>query len=187
MLSIAECELDLQIRTIVGLREEADVDALLLGDCKTLIADQRQYMDDRFTNRLRFSIAHEPGKYVLHRDVLKSIPRIRGGERVQFMREMPEREYGFLEFHAYEFVGRFLVPLKELASDFEKGRQDLESKGLLRGQLSEENTRNRGSYRGYCPQLTAEAKTWIPARSGIAWSLPHSFWSDESWEKNGYL
>ena len=53
------------------------------------------------------------------------------------MREMPEREFGFLEFHAYEFAGRLLVPLKELASDFEKVLQDVESKGLLREQLSE--------------------------------------------------
>ena len=139
VLAIAEFELDLQIRTIVGLREDADVDALLLGDCKTLIVDQRQYMDDRFTNRLRFSIAHELGHYVLHRDVLKSIPRTSVEDWVHFMREMSEREYGFLEFHAYEFAGRLLVPLKELASEFEKVLQDVESKGLLRGQLSEEH------------------------------------------------
>jgi hypothetical protein len=48
VLAMAEFDLDLEIRTITGLKEDADVDALLLGDWKTLIVDQQQYLDDRF-------------------------------------------------------------------------------------------------------------------------------------------
>lgn len=59
VLAIAEFDLNLEIRPITGLKEDSDVDALLLGDWQTLIVDQQQYLDDRFISRLRFSIAHE--------------------------------------------------------------------------------------------------------------------------------
>lgn len=46
VLEIAEFDLDLEIRTITGLREECDVDALLLGDWKTL-----EYHANEFAGR----------------------------------------------------------------------------------------------------------------------------------------
>jgi hypothetical protein len=137
VLAIAEFDLGFQIRPIMGLREDADVDALLLSDCTTLIVDHRQYMDARFINRLRFSMAHEIGHYVLHRDILRAIPRATPAEWIEFMRDMPEREYGFLEFHANEFAGRLLVPLPELKAEFEKALQEAEGKGLQRQQLND--------------------------------------------------
>jgi hypothetical protein len=85
VLALVEFELDLEIRTITGLKEDADVDALLLGDWKTLILDQQQFLDDRFTNRLRFSIAHELGHFALHKEVFQSIPRKSADEWISFM------------------------------------------------------------------------------------------------------
>ncbi len=42
VLALAEFDLDLEIRTITSLKEDADVDALLLGDWKTLIVDRNR-------------------------------------------------------------------------------------------------------------------------------------------------
>jgi hypothetical protein len=137
VLTIAEFDLNLDIRTSDGLKEAADVDALLLGDWKTLIVDRQQYMDDRFLNRLRFSVAHELGHYVLHQGVFETIPRRNADEWIAFMQEMPEREYGFLEFHANEFAGRLLVPPAELKAEFEGVLQETEQSGLARGQLTD--------------------------------------------------
>jgi len=137
VLAIAEFDLDLEIRTITGLKEDADVDALLLGDWKTLIVDQQQYLDDRFINRLRFSIAHELGHFVLHKAVFNSIPRGTADEWIAFMLEMPEKEYGLLEYHANEFAGRLLVPVAELKAQFEKVLLEVERKGMARHQLSD--------------------------------------------------
>lgn len=111
VLAIAEFELNLEVRAITSLKEDADVDALLLGDWETLIVDQQQYLDDRFINRLRFSIAHELGHFVLHKAVFDAIPRRSAEAWVAFMLDMPEKEYGLLEYHANEFAGRLLVPL----------------------------------------------------------------------------
>lgn len=137
VLEIAEFELDLEIRTISSLREECDVDALLLGDWKTLIVDQREFMEDRFHNKLRFSVAHEIGHFVLHRETFDKIPRGTADEWIAFMQEMPDKEYGFLEFHANEFAGRLLVPYTELQVQFEKSLKQVEDNGMSRTQLTE--------------------------------------------------
>ncbi len=137
VLTMVEFDLDLEIRTITGLKEDADVDALLLGDWKTLIVDQQQYLDDRFINRLRFSIAHELGHYVLHKSVFDSIPRDTAEEWIAFMLEMPEKEYGLLEYHANEFAGRFLVPVEALKVQFEAVLAEVEGKGVESGNLSD--------------------------------------------------
>jgi len=139
VLALVEFELNLEIRTITGLKEDADVDALLLGDWKTLILDQQQFLDDRFTNRLRFSIAHELGHFALHKEVFQSIPRASADEWISFMLEMPEKEYGLLEFHANEFAGRLLVPIENLKTQFASVLDELECNGFKRQQLSDEH------------------------------------------------
>lgn len=136
VLAIAEFDLNLGIRPISGLKEDADVDALLLGDWKTLILDQQQYLDDRFVNRLRFSVAHELGHYVLHKEVFETFPRSHAEEWIQFMQQMPDKEYGFIEYHANEFAGRLLVPLEQLKAELEMVLQEAEKMGIARTKLS---------------------------------------------------
>jgi len=137
VLAIAEFNLDLEIRTITGLKEDSDVDALLLGDWKTLIVDHQQYLDDRFINRLRFSIAHELGHYALHKAVFNDIPRGTADEWIAFMLEIPDKEYGLLEYHANEFAGRLLVPVNDLKVEFERALQEVEQKGMARHNLTD--------------------------------------------------
>ena len=137
VLAIADFDLDLEIRAISGLREDADVDALLLGDWKTLVVDQQLFLDDRYMNRLRFSVAHELGHYILHREIFQTIPRSTTAEWIQFIQGMPDREYGFLEFHANEFAGRFLVPAENLRTEFEKSLRELEQGGMSRHHLTD--------------------------------------------------
>jgi Zn-dependent peptidase ImmA (M78 family) len=93
VLSVVEFELGLEIRPISRLKEDNDIDALLLGDWQTIVVDQNQYMDDRYTNRLRYSIAHEVGHYVLHKEVFSRIPHGSLEEWIAFMRDMPEKEF----------------------------------------------------------------------------------------------
>ena len=137
VLAIAEFDLDLEIRTITRLKEDADIDALLLGDWKTLIVDQQQYQDDRYINRLRFSIAHELGHYVLHRAVYEQIPRGSPDEWISFMRNIPDKEYSFIEYQANEFAGRLLVPEENLRSAFEDVLLEVEKNGMQRHRLTD--------------------------------------------------
>jgi Zn-dependent peptidase ImmA (M78 family) len=51
------------------------------------------------------------------------------------MRDMPEKEYSFLEYHAYEFAGRFLVPPDALRREFAAAIRLAENNGMPRDQL----------------------------------------------------
>lgn len=135
VLEIVEFELDLEIRPISRLKEDNDIDALLLGNWKTIVVDQLQYMDEHYANRLRFSMAHELGHYVLHQTVFQQMPRGSVQEWIEFMRDMPEKEYSFLEYHAYEFAGRFLVPPEALRREFDAAILLAEQNGMPRSQL----------------------------------------------------
>ena len=138
VMDIAEFELDLDIRPVTRLREDVDVDALLLGDWRTIVVDHALYMDARYVNRLRFSVAHELGHFALHHTVFEKIPRSSPEEWIAFMRDMPEKEYSFLEYHAYEFAGRFLVPPADLKKEFNAVISEVEQKGLPKSELRDD-------------------------------------------------
>ena len=139
VMSIVEFDLNLEIIPMSGLRQDADIDALLLDDWRTLVVDQSYYLDDRYQNRIRFSVAHELGHYVMHKAAFDQIPRGSAEEWLAFVRDMPEREYSFLESQANEFAGRFLVPLEDLRSEFEASIVQAEENGLPRNQLREDS------------------------------------------------
>ena len=114
ILEILEFELNLEILTKANLREAGDVDALLLGDLKTVIVDQNDFLNDTAQNRLRFSIAHEIGHLVLHADVFSKIGYTSEEEWITFFQAIPDDQYTWIEQHAYEFAGRLLVPRDKL-------------------------------------------------------------------------
>jgi Predicted Zn peptidase len=139
VMAIVEFDLNLDIVPMSSLRQDADIDALLLDDWQTIVVDQGFYMDDRYQNRIRFSMAHELGHFVMHKPVFEAIPRSSAEEWLAFVRDMPEREYSFLESQAYEFAGRFLVPPKELRQELEAAVEQAEAGGLARNQLREDS------------------------------------------------
>jgi hypothetical protein len=111
---IVEFELGIEIRTIVNLRETGDVDALLLGNLKTIVVDQHDFLNERAQKRLRFSIAHEIGHLILHHDTFSKIQYSSIDEWIIFFQQIPEDQYYWIEQHAYEFAGRLLVPREKL-------------------------------------------------------------------------
>jgi hypothetical protein len=138
IMEVVEFELDMKFRTVPSLRTDDDVDALLLGDWQTIMVDQGLFLDDRYSNRLRFSIAHELGHYVLHKTLFEQIPHNTPEEWICFMRDIPEREYSFIEYHAHEFAGRFMVPPDALGVELEKALVLVEKNGLSRSLLRED-------------------------------------------------
>jgi hypothetical protein len=136
ILSIVESDLRLAIRPIKNLRSECDTYALLLGTNKTIIVDFDNYMDERMQNRLRFSVAHEIGHLVLHKDLFLKVNHESIKEWQNFILNIPEREYGFIEYHANEFAGQLLVPVEPLRLQLKKAishakRQGLENENLI--------------------------------------------------------
>jgi hypothetical protein len=139
VMEIVEFTLGMEFRTVSSLRSDDDIDALLLKDWKTIVVDQGLFMDDRYSNRLRFSIAHELGHYVLHKTLFDEIPLTTPEEWVCFMRDIPQKEYSFIEYHAYEFAGRFMVPPDALRRELEAAIVLVEGNGLPRISLTEDS------------------------------------------------
>ena len=127
ILEIAEFDLEMEIRPVSSMREHADVDALLLGDMKTIAVDAKLYMDDRMQNRMRYSVAHEIGHKVLHAGIYRAagVSNVEGW--IRWLQSIPDDQYSWIEQHAYEFAGRLLVPPERLKVEFagavEKAKQ----------------------------------------------------------------
>lgn len=137
VLAIAEFDLNIKFKPVTGLKEGADIDALLLGDWKTIIVDHQQYLDSRYENRMRYSVAHEIGHWALHEECYKALPRATVGEWMASIDAIPEDEYAWIEWQAYEFAGRFLVPLPRLTTEFESAVQTMEAHVGKSGPLEE--------------------------------------------------
>lgn len=87
-------------------------------------------MEEKFINRLRFSYAHEVGHLILHNDLYIQFPINNLDEWKNFILNVPDREYCFIEYQANEFAGRLLVPRDVLVSELGKCLKQIEEVGL---------------------------------------------------------
>jgi len=111
---IIESRLKMEIIPIPGLYKKCNADALISSDWKTIYVDNDNYLDDRYYNRLRFSLAHEIGHFILHQDLYASF-NIKNLEDFYSMIAELNNEYGIIEGHANRFANFLLVPREALA------------------------------------------------------------------------
>jgi len=90
VLDLAEFDLHLDLVPVDGLREQLDIDALLMGDLKSILVDKRAFMSPRLEYRLRFSVAHEIGHLVLHRDIYAGLQHATAAEWFDYISAIPE-------------------------------------------------------------------------------------------------
>ena len=107
---IVEKRLGLNIEPIRSLLRDHDIDAYLRWDLTGIVVDYECYMEERFSNRVRFSFAHEIGHYILHKDVIEQIGMSTTDEWKDSVLALVEKEYKGYEWQANEFAGRLLVP-----------------------------------------------------------------------------
>lgn len=129
ILDLAEFDLGLDLIPTDGLREQLDIDALLMGDLKAILVDKRGFMNPRLEYRLRFSVAHEIGHLILHRDIYGGLKHASAKEWFDYISAIPDVEYGWVEWQAYEFAGRLLVPPDALREEFQNAIQTAEAAG----------------------------------------------------------
>jgi len=141
IFEILEFELGIEIRSVLNLKEAGDIDALLLGDLKTIAVDQNEFLNERAQNRLRFSVAHEIGHLILHSDIFSKIQYSSVDEWIDFFQKIPDEEYYWIEQHAYEFAGRLLVPREKLIEKLNNAIALAEKSGFNAWDTSGESTR----------------------------------------------
>ena len=126
ILEIAEFEFDIEIRPIPNLKKLIDMDALISSNFEVLYVDNDQYINDNQINRLRFSVAHEIGHMILHKQYYESLGINSFEDYIKYTEELPEDQHSWLESHAYEFAGRLLVPYEELTQKIDEAKKMLE-------------------------------------------------------------
>jgi Zn-dependent peptidase ImmA (M78 family) len=114
ILMIAEENLDIQFIPIDSFKSNNDFEALLLDGGEKIVVDKKEYLDDRFLNRLRYSVAHKIAHKILHSELYDSFSYATVDEWIATIRAIPEDEYNWIEQQANEFAGRLLVPVSEL-------------------------------------------------------------------------
>jgi Zn-dependent peptidase ImmA (M78 family) len=126
IFTIIEFDLDIDIQPIPNLKTSADTETVLLSDFSTILVDRDDFMDDRFQNRMTFSIAHELGHIELHQRLIDDFFPDSVDEYIETLLKVSEIQYRRFEYQAYEFAGRLLVPRDKLVNELKKERDNIQ-------------------------------------------------------------
>jgi Zn-dependent peptidase ImmA (M78 family) len=117
---IIELKLNIEVIPVPGFLKLTNMDALITSNWKSVYVDYNEYLDDRRYNRLRFSLAHEIGHFVMHKEVYSNFWIKSLEDYHKLYKDIPKRQYWYLECQANKFASYFLVPRKILAIEMEK-------------------------------------------------------------------
>lgn len=115
---IVEFTFGIEIIPVVNLQQTWDVDGFISGDMTQITVDQFVMMERE--NRYRFTLAHEIGHLVMHRDIISAHWPNRIKEYKELISSFPAEDYRWFEYQANAFAGLALVPGSELAKETNK-------------------------------------------------------------------
>ncbi len=118
--TIIEFKLNLEIIPIPQLQQVCDTDAFITSTWKSICVDERNYMDERYRGRLRFSLAHEIGHFVLHKEIYDKFDIKNVDDFRRFIPEITQEQYSKLEVQADMFANNFLIPRDKLIQERDK-------------------------------------------------------------------
>ena len=128
--TIIDIKLKIDVIPLLNLKQRCDSDALISSDWKSIYVDQNEYLDERYQNRLRFSLAHEIGHFVLHKDTHSSFKITSPEAFYRFIEKIPKEQYGFFETQANKFAGYLLAPRElleeKLGTEIEKAKKAID-------------------------------------------------------------
>lgn len=128
---IADLDLRLNIFPFPGLQRDFDIDGFTSKDLTTIYVDEVIY--SKRPTRYRFTLAHEVGHLVLHRDLIEAIHPKSITEWQNFILNVDKEAYDWLEWQAYSFAGLLLVPRSSLKKHFQRQLWSLKDKiGLVK-------------------------------------------------------
>ncbi len=120
MEEIIELKLKIDLVPIPDLQNSFGVDAFIASNWRLIYIDELRYQDERFQNRLRFSLAHEIGHLVLHKDIYKSFKIKELNDFYKLFEQIPQEQYGYFETQANKFANYLLVPRDKLFIEKDK-------------------------------------------------------------------
>ena len=125
---LVDNDLRIHVYPLPQMRFYCATDAFISSDFTRIAVEENVYY--HYENRLRFSLAHEVGHLVLHREAFSGIV-IEGVEQYrQFQNELDPEEHGLMEEQADLFAGLILVPPSELTPRFQSEKSLAARKGI---------------------------------------------------------
>jgi len=114
---IIEFDLKFDILPTENLQSNYDTDGFITGDFTSIYVDEYVYKNR--PNRYRFTLAHEVGHFVLHKNILKGHAIASVSSWKKYISEIDPKDYSDIEFQGYAFAGLLLVPPHHLKIHFD--------------------------------------------------------------------
>lgn len=122
---IVESTMGIRIIPVDGLQKHCDMEGFISKDYTSVYVDKFLYTEDRYYKRVRFTIAHEIGHYVLHRSTIDNQNFKDEEDWMRFRIGLNDETLGWFETQASEFAGRLLVPVDPLIVEFRSKRESV--------------------------------------------------------------
>ena len=128
---IIEFQFRIDIVPLHGLHRAFEIDGFISSDLTTISVDA--FVQESRLGRYRFTLAHEIGHVVLHRDFFHRHTFTGIGEWKEFAQSISPRDYGTIEWQAYQFAGLILVPPKALRPKYNEAIELARGTGIVKG------------------------------------------------------
>ncbi len=130
--AIIEFELKIEIIPIPQLQQVCDTDAFITSTWKAICVDERNYMDERYRGRLRFSLAHEIGHFILHKEIYEKFDIKNIDDFRRFIPEITQEQYSKFEVQADIFANNLLIPRDKLIQERDKHLSKISGKNGIK-------------------------------------------------------
>lgn len=119
ILDIVEFDLGMQIVPVNDLHRNASASVFITSTWDTMYIDAYEYSDERSDKRTNFSVAHEIGHYILHKEFYETLGINKLEDVYEFFEKVPPKQYAIVESQASKFAAKLLVPPAELRNEIE--------------------------------------------------------------------
>ena len=121
---IVEATMGISVIPQKGLHDDCDMDGYMSNNMKWIYVDEDYYdfHKDKYYKRVRFTIAHEIGHVILHREIIDNIKFKSDEDWKKFRMSLKDDSNNWFESQAHEFAGRLLVPVDPLVVEYRKRR-----------------------------------------------------------------
>jgi Zn-dependent peptidase ImmA (M78 family) len=139
---IVEAHLHLDIIPVPNLLRDFDVDGYTSHDLTSIYVDESVF--ERSPSRYRFTLAHEVGHIVLHKEYFRRLHFGSVTDWKHFLEDLDPNDHSKLEYQGYTFGGLVLVPPEHLRGRFLAAMdtvnplvEQARAKGLTRNQYAD--------------------------------------------------
>jgi Zn-dependent peptidase ImmA (M78 family) len=152
---IVEFKLGFDIIPFPDLQRNFDIEGFIASDFSGIYVDE--YIYNNRPTRYNFTLAHETGHYVIHKELIEHIRPSSVSAWENFIDQVDDEIYGWMEYQAYAFGGLLLVPRKFLLQHFIEQIKMIEKKI----ELVKSQNLPRDSYQEYVIEMIASNLTKI--------------------------